>query len=115
MPSALRKVLIESHVAAIAVAVLIFFSVAQIINAVWMPALYAVYFLLTAIAIRIIPYLPNSPDVITRQTWLNSFINLFSALASLAAAWALSRQVYGTGPLRMLGSYREKLSRKTDA
>jgi hypothetical protein len=37
------------------------------------------------------------------------------AVNSLACAWLLSLWTYGTGPLRSLGNYRERLSRKKDA
>lgn len=118
MEPSLRKVLIDSHVAVVAIAVLFFysfFSVARAVFALWTPALEVVFFLATAIAIRGIPYTSRTLDPLTRLYLLTTFSNILFALAYLAAAWLLSCWVYGTGPLRSLGNYRNKFSRKTDA
>ena len=121
MQASLRKVLIDSHVAAVAIAVLIFFSldsvasVARAVFGLWGPFLEVVSFLATAVAIRGIPSSPVTRYYVTDYLLPATLPNLFLALVYLAAAWLLSRWVYGTGPLRSLSTYRDKLSRKTDA
>jgi hypothetical protein len=116
--ASLRKVLIDSYVAAVAIAVLIFFSldfVAKAVFALWEPALGAVLFLITAVTIRDIPYISRTLDPLTRHYLLTVLSNILLALANLSAAWLIFRWIYGTGPLRSLSTYRDKLSRKTDA
>jgi uncharacterized membrane protein len=116
--ASLRKVLIDSHVAAVVVAFLIFYSLSFAIkafSALWRPAFTAFMFLITAVAIRGIPYIHRTLDPLTRLNLLIALSNLLIALAMWAAAWLLSRWVYGTGLLRTLSSYRSKLSRKTHA
>jgi cation transporter-like permease len=111
----LRKTLVDSHVAAVAIAILIFAFVSQAAFALWGPADRVLLFLIVAGSIRDNPGLAPAPDYLTRQMLLTILTNLLSALMNLAAAWLLSRWVYGTGPLRSLGNYRGKLSRKTNA
>jgi hypothetical protein len=115
MQNSLRKTLIDSHVAAIAIAVLIFTCVAEAFFAVWYPVERFLSSLLTAVATGDIPYIPRAVDALTRVNLLAAFTQLVSALSVLAAAWLLSRWIYGTGPLRSLGAYQGKLSRKTHA
>jgi hypothetical protein len=121
MQSSLREALIDSHVAAIAIAVLLFSSVSAAFMALWGPADFALSILASEAAIK--PSLAdmNLEYVASRivseapynlPVWLSL---LASALACLFAAWLLSRWTYGVGPLRALGSYRDKLSRKTHA
>jgi hypothetical protein len=117
----LRKALIDSHVAAVIIAVLLFSSISASLMALWGPAENALYFLAAEGAAK--PSLAdlNLEYVTTRMlseeldnlpTWLSI---LASALVCMLAAWLLSRRTYGAGPLRALGSYRDKLSRKTHA
>jgi hypothetical protein len=118
VPASLRKVLIDSHVGAIAIAVLIFFfaeSVTRAIFALKYPAFQLVFFLIEAVAIRGIPYIPRTLDPYNFLMLLCSLSYLLFAMIILAAAWLFSHWVYGTGPLRALGNYRGILSRKTHA
>lgn len=115
MPAPLRKVLIDSHVASVTIAVLIYWSVGAGFFALWYPFYHLGSFLITAILIRDIPYMPHTPDLPTLQNLLNSLFHLFSALTCIAAACLLSRWTYGTGVLRAFGSYRDKLARKKHA
>jgi hypothetical protein len=116
--SSLRKSLIDSHVAATAIAILFFCSfcsVSEALLSLYYPAYHAVFFLITAVAIRDIPYISHSLDPVTRMKLLIALFNILSALAYMAAAWLLSHWIFGTGPLRTLGNYRGKLTRNADA
>ena len=118
MESSLRKSLIDSHVAAAAIAILFFcsfYSVSKALLALFYPASQAVLFLITAVAIRDMSYIRHSFDPLTRMKLLTALFNIFSALADMAAAWLLSHWIYGTGPLRTLGNYRGKLTRNANA
>jgi hypothetical protein len=111
----LRKALIDSHVAAVAIAVLFFVSAGEAVVALWEPAWRGISFLTTAVAIRDVPYASRATDFVTRMMLLTTLTNLLLSLANLAAAWLFSRWTYGAGPLSSLGHYRGKLSRKTHA
>jgi hypothetical protein len=50
-----------------------------------------------------------------RLTVITTFSALFYAFISFAAAWLLSRWVYGEGPASILGRYRARLARRNDA
>jgi hypothetical protein len=116
--ASLRKVLIDSHVAAVTIAVLIFnsfYSIVKAVSALWRPAFTAVMFLITAVTIRGIPSIYRILDPLNRLNLLAAHFRILIAFAILAAAWLLSRWIYGTGPLRALSNYRNKLSRKTHA
>ena len=105
----LRKILADSHVAAIAIAVLLFWSLDSAFRALLFPLFRAVTFLFTAVAILDIPYFSRTLTFIDSVTLLVTFSNLFSSLVCLTAAGLLSRWVYGLGPLRSLTIYRTKL------
>jgi len=112
----LRKVLIDSHVAAVTIAMLIFTSIATAIGALWYPSWRILSILITAVSTHDISDIPRDLDTLTHDENLavSLFILLF-ALINLAAVWLLSRWIYGAGPLRSLGRYKEKLTRKTHA
>jgi hypothetical protein len=71
--------------------------------------------LLEAVAILDIPHFSREFNIADRFTLITTIPYLFSALTSLAAAWFLSRWVYGVGPLRVLTAYRTELTRRNDA
>ena len=121
MPESLRKALIDSHVAAITIAILLFSSLSVAFIALWGPANGVLYFLASEAAGK--PHFANlNLDYATRRMLSEELTNLpvwlsflVSALVCILAAWLLSRWTYGVGPLRALGTYRDKLSRKTHA
>ena len=111
--SSLRKILAESHVAAIAIAVLLIWSFDALFWTFWLPLPRGATFLATAVAIFGVP-----SDFFTsgdRVTLIASCGYLFSACCSLAGAWLLSRWVYGVGPLNSLTRYKTRLARRNDA
>ena len=112
MMSAIRKALGESHVATIAIAVLLLWSMRDFLLAWWMPGLQTSYFVATAIAIRGVPYMSPGFNFEDRMMVLMTSIYLGSALISFGAAWFLSNWVYGVGPFKCLSQYRSKLARR---
>jgi hypothetical protein len=121
MRGSLRKALIDSHVAAVTIAVLLFSSLSAAFMALWGPVDVALYLLAAEAAEK--PSLADlNLDYVTSRMLSEALDNLpvtlsllISALACILAAWLLSRWTFGVGPLRALASYRDKLSRKTHA
>jgi len=105
----LRQLLADSHVAAVAIAVLLLWSFQWGVRALWDPVSSVTVFLFTAVAILDVPYLS-----LTASDWLaliGTFTYLVYALISFAIAWLLSRWVYGNGPFHSLSMYRMRLGR----
>jgi hypothetical protein len=118
MQSSLRKALIDSHVAAIAIAVMfvaVFSYTASALSALWKPALQVLDFLMTAVAIRGVPSMTLTSRYMTDYMFPVALAYLLLASTNLCGAWLLSRWVYGAGPLCALGQYKGKLSRNTHA
>jgi hypothetical protein len=121
MQASLRKILIDSHVAAVTIAVLLFSSLYTAFLALWGPVNGILYFLASG-APGMPPFAYLNLDEATHYMLPEVLTNLpaelsllFEALVSILAAWLLSRWTYGVGPLRALACYRDKLSRKTHA
>ena len=111
MKDSLREILADSHVCAVAIAVLLFWSLDSAFWALWGPLTSAAQFLFTAVAILDIPYISRTLTITDQLTVFVWFLNLFNSLIYLAAASILSHSVYGTGPLRALCKYSTKLAR----
>ena len=112
MKSSLRTILADSHVSAVAIAVLLFWSLDYAFWALWNPVSRAVSFSFTGVAILGIPYFSPTLTLFDRLTlFVVSFSYLLSSLVCLTAAGLLSRWVYGVGPLCSLSKYRSKLAR----
>ena len=112
MKPSLREVLADSHIAAVAIAVLLFWSLDEVFWALWDPLCRVAAFLFTAIAILDIPYYSPGLSYKDRLTLVSTFLYLYSAVISLSAAWLLSHWVYGVGPFRCLSAYRSRLPRR---
>jgi hypothetical protein len=104
----LREILADSHVSAVAIAVLLYWSLYWGFNALWSMLARAANFLFTAVAILGIPFGSSTFTGVDRL--MLTF--LFNAFVCFAAAWLLSRWVYGTGPLRSLTKCRTRLARR---
>ena len=116
MPATLRKVLIDSHVAAIAIAVLLAGAIEFVFIALLDPASRVLSFLTVALATNSPPYIPRTMDYAARNVSLQApLLDLSVAVNNLACAWLLSLWIYGTSPMRILSNYRDKLKRKKDA
>jgi hypothetical protein len=103
-----QEILADSHIAAIAIALLLIWSIDWGFRALWVPICGALSYLLTAIAILDIPYFSVNRWSLFKL--IETFSFLFGALINLAAAYYLSYWVYGVGPLRGLGRYRKLLT-----
>lgn len=110
----LREVLADSHIAAVAVTVLLFWSIYHAARILLGLLIETTVYLVTAVAIRDFPY-PSLSDELTSQFWLLTMLaDLCLALIYLAAAWLLSRWTYGVGPLHTLGKCRNSLARRNN-
>lgn len=110
----LREILAESHISAVAIAVLLLWSIISAFRALLGPSLRVAEYLFTAAAIRDIPF--AGPFNFADRVMLFVRIEyLFNAFATFSAAWLLSRWAYGEGPLRCLSRYRARVSRRSDA
>jgi hypothetical protein len=108
----LREVLAESHIAAVAIVLLLIWSLDSGLRAVARPILSVVEFLITLVAIRDIPYGFGTQSL---GYWLSqapAFTHFLNALVCLGAAWGLSRWAYRVGPCRSLIECRERLARR---
>jgi hypothetical protein len=108
MKPSLRGVLIDSHVAAIAIAVLLVWSLEGGFQALCTLLWPVVTYLLTAVAIFGIPYHNFTTE--DRYVLVTAVSYLLGALSNLAAAWALAYLVYGLGPMRSLAKHYANLS-----
>ena len=113
MKPSFRQILADSHVSAIAIAVLLFWSLDSAFWALWGPISRVASFLFTAVAILDIPYVSHNLTLVDRFLWFTTLLHFFDSLVYLAAAELLSYWVYGIGPLRSLATYRTKLARRT--
>ena len=102
MKGRLRKVLADSHVAAVTIAVLLMWMLDATFRGLWDPAYDLGAFVFTGIAIWDIPYIPPTLMVADRLMLITTGYFVYSAVVCFLAAWFLSRWVYGMGPLRSL-------------
>jgi hypothetical protein len=105
----LSQVLAESHISAVATAALLLWTLDWGVRGLWTLVVPAADFVVTAMAISGISY------VHTPVLWTSTVLYLVSSLLSLAAAWLLSRWVYGVGPLRSLTEHRRRSHRRNHA
>jgi hypothetical protein len=108
----LREILRESNVALVAIAVLLVWSFDLLFWTLWAPLSRTATFLITGVPILGVPYSSPTFSSADRLTLVATFAYLLSAFCSLAAAWLLSRWVYGVGPLSSLTRYRASLARR---
>jgi UDP-N-acetylmuramyl pentapeptide phosphotransferase/UDP-N-acetylglucosamine-1-phosphate transferase len=114
----LRKVLADSHVAPIAIALLMAWSLIDGIDGLAPPVFYAilcaVLFVITAVTEREMPYSPfrlHGYDFLVLSQCLPHLLN---AVTYAAAAWLLSQWVYGQGPIRSLRTAWSEIIRRSD-
>jgi hypothetical protein len=109
MQSSLRRVLADSHIAAVTIAVLVMWALVGTFRGLWAPAYRLGAFVLTAIAIWDIPYIPPKPTLADNLMLISAGYYLYSALVCLLGAQLLSHWVYDMGPLQSLTAYGSKL------
>jgi hypothetical protein len=119
MRASLRKTLISSHVAAVAIAVLIFQVLDDLVRAVGVPLLSAITSASIWISLLVMEReLPSDSawsgikTALIYTNWLSHFTRV---VLVFAAIWLLARLVYGTGPFKCLSLYRDKLRGKPHA
>ena len=110
MKPSLREILAGSHIAAIAIAVLLLWSIDWGFRALWSPLPRVATFLATAVAIRGIPYFPSTLTGADHVVLVGRCFTFSVLLESIAAAWLLSRWVYGVGLPATLSKYRVRLT-----
>ena len=113
MRPSIRQILGDSHIAAVAIAVLLLRSFEFGVRSLAQPVVSLTGFLIDVVAIREIPY-----GTFTSGQWftlLPAFANFGGGVISLFAAWLLSRWVYGMGPFHSLTECSTKIARGNDA
>ena len=117
MKSTLREVLAGSHVAAVAIAILLVWSLNSAFEALGGSVLRALGFVITAIAILGTPYPSPGFSPLQRMALANSseLLLLTYAAIDLAAAWLLARWIYRMGPVRSLNAYWTRLKGRSHA
>ena len=98
----MRSALAQSHVAALAIAVLLISSVESLCQALWPLFSRILEFIFTAVAILNIPYIDSSLIVRYSATFAVTIAEVLYSLAGFTAAITVSRWVYGMGPFRSL-------------
>jgi len=111
----LRKVLADSHIAAITIAVLLTWSLQWILSALWSPFVLAADIVIDAIGILGIPFGVGHFSFADRLTLIASLSYCLYALTAVAASWLISNWVYGMTPFRTLRAYHAKFARRDDA
>ena len=112
MRPSLRTALAGSHISAVAVAVLLVWSLDQGFRALAHPLARIINFLSDRVTIFNIPSASSMLGIADFVALNITFTYLFNAMICLAAAWLLSRWAYGTGPLRALSKYGARASRR---
>jgi hypothetical protein len=97
----MRSALAQSHVAALAIAVLLISSVEALCRALWPLFSRILEFIFKAIEMLNVPYI-GSLIVGYSATFALTIMEVVYFLAGLTAAIAVSRWVYGMGPFRSL-------------
>jgi|GEM_PF-1043269 hypothetical protein len=115
MKGRLSQVLADSHVAAVSIGVLLMWTIDAVCRGLWDPLYKFSAFLLSAIAIWDIPYIPSRPSFGDRLMLLASAHFLYSAFACILGSLLVSYAVYATGPIRSLTACRNELIRRKDA
>ena len=108
MRRSLREVLAASHIAAVAIALLLLWVLAatfQVLIGVLASLLVSLVFTITAMLGG-----PHNPHTGSSPSYWVVAIALFQGAAGLLAAFLISRVVFGKNPLRVLRDYWGKLT-----
>jgi hypothetical protein len=117
--TSLRTILAESHVAPIAIAILMAQAIVEIFVGLATPIRLmlvnpTVFFILW-ISERELPSTSILGDRADLFLLIDSIPNLFYSLAFAVAAWVLSRLIYGRGPIESLRYVGSQFSRRMNA
>lgn len=105
MKPTFRALLADSHIAAVAIAVLLLWGLISIFE-----GLSNLVLLGSSWIIFGIPYHFPSVDLRQRMFLTHSLTSLTYAVVYLASAWLLAHRVYRMGPLPLLSAYRTRLN-----
>ena len=112
MKPSLRTVLADSHVAFVAIAMLVFGSIARLCQLVWFPFSRVPSFLNDVFVFFPDVQYAYSRDLRSTFGLQPFFLLLGGAIVYFTAAWALSLWVYGAGPFEALIACHASLRRK---
>lgn len=104
-----RGVLADSHIGEVSIAVLLLRALESGVKALPGPLFRFVDFLVTAVAIRGLPYGSGTFTFIDLAIPLGY---LAETMTAFAAAWLVSRWVYGMGPFHSLSKCYARLKRR---
>lgn len=105
MKPTLRAILVESHIPAVTISLLLLWSLQWIYQALLDPLLRAAGYVFNAVAILDIPYSSPGLSFVDQVRIEASAAFLSYALIHLTAAWLLARWAYAMGPFRILNAY----------
>ena len=106
-----REVLADCHIAAVAIAVLLLWSLESGVRALEPLLFRGADFLVNVVAIRGIPH---SSGTFTFDDWFIPLAYLPNTVTTFVAAWLVSRWVYGVGPFCSLSKCHARLTRRSD-
>jgi hypothetical protein len=114
----LREILADSHISAVAIAVLLVWSIDSGFKTIMSLLVLAFEFSVSMVMIGstwwhdgIISF--GSPDMLfDRSLFVMTMEYFFWTVISFGAAWIVSRCVYSVGPLRTLSTYRARVARR---
>jgi len=109
LKTSLRQVLAKTGVSAVAVALLLVWSLRSLVRALWGPALSSLGFLMNAIGVLGIPDSVHTWGFNDRLLITTMLSYLLYGLLAFASAWLLSHWAYGTGPIHCLGECHSRL------
>ena len=113
MKPALREILARTHVAAVAIVVLVLSSLHSMVWAILKPLPEVADYVATAVAISGVP--AGEFTVADKLILMTSAGYLVAGCVALAAAWLMSRWVYGASPFRSWSMNRAKITRNNHA
>jgi predicted benzoate:H+ symporter BenE len=107
----LRQILAESHISAVAIAVLLVWALDSGFRGAWRVLFVLGGFVVNVVALGRLPFRWRE-SYFSGPQFLFPMGYLFSTVLTLGAALILSRWVYGVGPLRALSKCRAQLERR---
>lgn len=107
----LRRILADSHISAVAIAVLLFWSLESLFLSMGFPLYLAASSLFCGFITRSpVPRTLTDRDLLNAVFWYLVYAFIYFVAASLLSQW-----VHGEGPFRTLGKYRIRLARRNHA
>lgn len=108
MKTSIQKALLDSHIVAMAIAVLLLWSLdsaVHVLDVLWLPL---TDYLANAISSHSFPSSPHSMSHDVRLSF--TLLYVFAATSEAASAWVLSKWAFGLTPLRALANTSARLA-----